>query len=116
MATGLMAVMAAVLLQVMTMGLRAQRGSLNQTRAIEVASQVLQEYSREAFLKPGIFQGRRGAYTYQVRITPQYQVAAGRAANTRVVCYLIRVAVTWKERGHPKTVRLSTMRTVARRA
>jgi len=114
-ATGLMAAMAAVLLQVMTMGLRAQKGSLDQARAIEVAGQVLQEYSRESLLAPGTFQGSQGGYGYQVRIAPQYQVAAGRSENTQVICYLVSVAVTWTEKGKPKAVELNTMRTVMRR-
>jgi type II secretory pathway pseudopilin PulG len=114
-ATGLMAAMAAVLLQVMTMGLRAQKGSLDQARAIEVAGQVLQEYSRESLLAPGTFQGSQGDYGYQVRIAPQYQVAAGRSENTQVICYLVSVAVTWTEKGKPKAVELNTMRTVMRR-
>ncbi len=116
MATALMAGVAAILLQVMTLGLGAQKASLDQAEALEVASQVLQEYSRESLLAPGTFQGNQGAYAYQVRVTPQYQVAAGRSENVQVVCYLVNVAVTWMEKGKPKAVELNTMRTVVRRA
>jgi prepilin-type N-terminal cleavage/methylation domain-containing protein len=115
-ATALMGALAAVLLQVMTMGLRTQKASLDQTQALEVASLVLQEYSREAVLTPGTFQGEQGPFAFQVRIVPQYQVAAGRAEATQVVCYLVSVAVTWMERGASRTVELNTMRTVARGA
>jgi general secretion pathway protein I len=115
-ATALMGALAAVLLQVMTMGLRAQKASLDQSRALEVASRVLQDYSREAVLAPGTFQGEQGPFSFQVHVTPQYQVAAGRAEATQVVCYLVSVAVTWVERGTPRMVELNTMRTVARRA
>jgi prepilin-type N-terminal cleavage/methylation domain-containing protein len=114
-ATALMAGLAAILLQVMTVGLRAQKASLDQAQALEVASQVLQEYSRESALAPGTFQGNQGAYAYLVRITPQYQIA-GRSQNTQIVCYLLNVAVTWMEKGKPKAVELNTMRTVVRRA
>lgn len=115
-ATGLMAVLAAILLQVMTLGLRAQKASLNQAQALEVASQVLQEYSREALLTPGTFQGKQGAYGYVVQIVPQYQVAAGRTERTQIMSFLVSVAVAWGEQGRPKTVELSTIRTVARAA
>jgi prepilin-type N-terminal cleavage/methylation domain-containing protein len=115
-ATGLMAVLAAIHLQVMTMGLRAQKASLDQTKALEVAGQVLQEYSREALLVPGAFQGSQGPFAYVVSITPQYQVAAGRTDNRRATCYLLNVSVTWQERGKPKSVQLSTMRTLVKRA
>ncbi len=115
-ATGLMAVLAAIMLQVMTLGLRAQKASLDQAQALEVASQVLQEYSREALLTPGTFQGNLGAYKYVVRIVPQYQVAAGRSERTQVMCFLISATVAWGEQGRPKSVELSTIRTVARAA
>lgn len=115
-ATGLMAVLAAILLQVMTVGLRAQKASLDQAQALEVAGQVLQEYSREALLAPGTFQGSQGSFSYVVRITPQYQVAAGRTENTRITCYLLHVAVMWKEKGKPKSVELSTMRALVKGA
>ncbi len=115
-ATALLAGLAAVLLTVMTVGLRAQKASLNQAQALEVASRVIQEYSREAHLTPGTFQGRQGAYAYLVRIAPQYQVAAGRSDNTQVICYLVSVSVTWAEGGAAKSVELNTMRTVVRGA
>ncbi|MDI6853507.1 MAG: type II secretion system protein [Deltaproteobacteria bacterium] len=114
-ATGLMAVLAAIMLQVMTLGLRAQKASLNQAQALEVAGQVLQEYSREALLTPGTFQGNLGGYKYVVRIVPQYQVAAGRE-RTQISCFLITAAVAWGEQGRAKSVELSTVRTVARAA
>ena len=113
-ATGLMAVLAAIMLQVMTLGLRAQKASMDQAQALEVAGQVLQEYSREALLAPGAFQGTQGPYAYVVRVTPQYQVEAGRSGSTQVTCYLVAVAVTWGASDRPKSVELSTMRTVAR--
>lgn len=115
-ATGLMSVLAAILLQVMTVGLRAQKASLDQAQALEVAGQVLQEYSREALLGPGTFQGSQGPFAYVVRITPEYQVAAGRTDNTQITCYLLQVAVMWKEKGKPKSVELSTMRPLVKRA
>ena len=114
-ATGLMAVLAAIFLQVMTVGLRAQKASLDQAQALEVAGQVLQEYSREALLAPGTFQGNQGPFGYVVRITPQYEIA-GRREATQITCYLLQVAVIWKEKGKPKSVELSTMRTLVRRA
>lgn len=114
-ATGLMAALAAILLQVMTVGLRAQKASLNQARALEVASLVLQEYSREALLAPGVFQGSQGPFAYVVRITPQYQMAAGRAESTRITCYLLNVSISWQEKGRPKSVELSTLRTLVQR-
>lgn len=113
-ATALMAGLAAILLQVMTVGLRAQKASRNRAQAVEVASQVIQEYSREALLKPGTFQGRKEGFQYLVRISPQYQVAVGRTGNTQVTCYLVTVSVTWSERGAVKSVELNTLRTVGR--
>lgn len=115
-ATGLMAVLAAIMLQVMTLGLRAQKAGVDQAQALEVAGKVLQEYSRETLLRPGTFQGTQGACSYVVRIDPQYQVAAGRAQTTKVACFLLTVVVTWGEQGKAKSVELSTMRTVAKRA
>lgn len=114
MATALMGALAAVLLQVMTVGLRAQKASRNRAQALEVASQVIQEYSREALLTPGTFQGRKDGFGFMVHIAPQYQVAAGRGGNTQVICYLVTVSVTWTERGAAKSVELNTLRTVMR--
>lgn len=113
-ATALMAALAAILLQVMTVGLRAQKASRNRAQALEVASQVIQEYSREALLTPGTFQGRKEGFSFVVRIAPQYQIAAGRGGNTQVICYLVTVSVTWTERGAAKSVELNTLRTVMR--
>jgi type II secretory pathway pseudopilin PulG len=114
-ATALMAALAAILLQVMTVGLRAQKASLDQAKALEVASQVLQDYSRESLLIPGTFQGSQGPFAYRVRITPQYQVS-GRTENVRITCYLLDVAVTWLDKGRPKSVELNTMRTLVKGA
>jgi hypothetical protein len=41
-------------------------------------------------------------------------VAAGRTDKTRITCYLVHVAVMWKEKGKPKSVELSTMRTLVK--
>jgi type II secretory pathway pseudopilin PulG len=116
-ALALVSLLAGVLLQVMTVGLRAQKSSQLSAQALEVAGNVLQEFTREGGRR--LVQGRRigqdGNFTYQVTVEPQYQVAVPPPMNTRVTCFLVRVTVSWQERGRTRSLGLTTMRTVSQK-
>ncbi len=120
-ALALMSLLAGVLLQVMTVGLRAQKSSQLTSQALEVAGVVLQEYTREEGrrLTPGVRRGTEGVFAYEVTVEPQYTVPvpgqAGQQAS-RVTCFLVRVTVSWQERGRVRSLGLSTLRTVTQRA
>jgi hypothetical protein len=103
-----------VLLQVLSTALRAQKASWGHTQAVLVAEKVLQENCEINTLAEGTYQGRDGRYDYVVRITPQYELADP-FADKRVLCSMIRVTLTWREWGRPKTLELQTIRTAAQK-
>lgn len=110
-ATALMGVVLVVLLQVLTSAMRAQETSLNHIQALLVAEKVLQEKCGSPSLAAATFQGRDGGFDYLVRFSPQFEVS-GAGVNQLVMCSLIQVTVSWRERGQPKSLSLQTIRTV----
>jgi hypothetical protein len=103
-----------VLLQVLASVFRAQGTAWGHTQAVLMAEKVLQENCEINTLEEGFYQGRDGQYDYQVRITPQYEVA-NPENDRRVLCSLIQVTVTWEEWGRRKTLELQTVRTTAQK-
>jgi len=82
-------------------------------QAAQLAEMVLGEFSYNKNLRTGNFHGQKGGYNYTVRVTPQYEAERLRYRD-KIVCFLIQVEVTWRERGSNKVLQLSTMRTVIR--
>ncbi len=117
-ALALLSLMAGVLLQVMTVGLRAQKSSQMSVQALEVAGRVLQEFTRDggSRLTQGRRVGQEGGFTYQITVDPQFAVPPITPGSPRVTCFLVRVTVSWQERGRTRSVALATMRTVAQKA
>jgi hypothetical protein len=113
-ATAIMGLVLVVLLQVLTSALRAQKASWGNTQAVLVAEKVLQENCEITPLTKGTYQGRNGRYDYEVRVTPQYELA-NPFADKRVLCSLIQVTLTWREWGRRKSLELQTIRTVAQK-
>jgi Tfp pilus assembly protein PilV len=109
-ATTLMGLVLVVLLQVLTVTLRTQATAWGHTQALLMADKVLQENCQINSLAAGIYQGKDGPYAYQVRITPQYELASS-FSNERVLCSVIQVTVSWQEWGQAKTLSLETVRT-----
>lgn len=113
----LMSLLAAVLLQVMSLGLRLQRASQLQNRALEVAGNLLQEFTREegARLTAGRRTGSDGPFAYEVAVEPQYRVSLDARPEIKVACYLVRVTLSWQEGGRRRSLTLTTLRTAAQR-
>jgi len=113
----LMSLLAAVVLQVMTLGLRAQRASQWRSQALEVAGTLLQEFTLDEGrgLTAGRRTGTEGPFAYEISVEPQYTVAVEGQAGVRLTCWLVRVTVSWQEQGRPRSLALTTLRTVARR-
>ena len=110
-AATLMALMLVAILQVLASALRAQEASRRNTQAVLVAENVLEEYGELRNYKEGTFQGREGIFAYQVRLEPQFQVPSPGLQGKQLICYLVRVTVSWEERGKVKSLELRTLRT-----
>jgi len=113
-ATTLMGVVLVVLLQVLTTALRAQETSLDYLQAMLAAEKVLQENCGAPSLNAATYQGRDGKFDYLVRVTPQYEVSNPHVSQL-VMCSLIQVTVSWRERGQPKSLALQTIRTTVQK-
>ncbi len=113
-ATALMGLVLVALLQVLSSSLRSQEASWGHTHAVLVAEKILAENCEINTLKGGTYQGRDGRYDYMVQVSPQYELANS-LSNRQILCSLIRVTVTWQERGARKTLELQTLRTGAQR-
>ncbi|MCL6622282.1 MAG: prepilin-type N-terminal cleavage/methylation domain-containing protein [Syntrophobacterales bacterium] len=113
----LVSLLAAVLLQVMTLGLRAQRASQLRTQALEVAGNLLQDFTREEGMRlaAGRRTGTQGPFRYEVVVEPQYALPLEGRPEIRVACYLVRITVAWEEQGRPRSLALTTLRTAAQR-
>lgn len=112
-ATALMGVALVVLLELLGASVVWQGAARSQRRAAQVAELVLGEFSYNKNLRTGNFHGQKEAYNYKVRVTPQYEVERLRYRD-KIVCFLIQVEVSWRERGSNRVLQLSTMRTVVR--
>ena len=113
-ATTLMGLVLVVLLQVLTSSLRCQDTTWGHTQALLEAEKVLQENCEINSLTADTYQGRNGRYEYLVQVTPQYEVADP-IVDKRILCSIIQVTVTWKERGRPMTLTVQTVRTGVRK-
>jgi prepilin-type N-terminal cleavage/methylation domain-containing protein len=111
-ATAIMGLVLVVLLQLLTSTLRAQGASWNHAEALLVAEKVLQENCEINSLAAGTYQGRAGQFDYVVQVTPQYELDH-LLVDKRVLCSLIQVTLTWRDRGRSKALELQTVRTVA---
>ena len=113
-ATAIMGLVLVVLLQVLTSALRAQEASWGHTQAVMMAEKILEENCQINSLKAGTYQGRDGRYDYVVRVLPQ-DAFPSPAADKRILCSLIEVALTWQEWGRRKTLELQTLRIAAQK-
>ena len=112
-AATLMGLVLVIILQVLTSTLQAQEASRSNTQAVLTAQMILADYSARE-VSEGVFQGKEGRFAYQVTATPQFQVPYP-GENKRLVCSLLQVMVSWRERGRTKTMELQTLRTVLKR-
>jgi len=110
-AATLMGLTLVVILQVLTSALRAQEASRRNTEAVLVAENVLEDYGELRNYKEGTFSGREGRFDYLVRLVPQFQVPLPAPQDKQLICYFVRVKVSWEERGKTKSLELHTLRT-----
>ena len=108
-----MGVALVVLLELLGASVTWQGAARSQRQAAQVAEMVLGEYCYNKELRAGNFRGQQGAYTYAVRVTPQYEVER-REYQDKLVCFLIQVEVSWQAGRLKKLLQLNTMRTVVR--
>jgi prepilin-type N-terminal cleavage/methylation domain-containing protein len=113
-ATALMGVVLVALLQVLSSAIWAQEAAMGHMQALLVAEKVLQENCQVASLGAATYQGRDGGFDYLVRITPQYELSNPQQSRL-VLCSLIQVTVSWRERGRTKSLALETVRTVVQK-
>jgi hypothetical protein len=113
-ATTLMGVVLVALLQVLTSAMLAQETSLDHMRALLVAEKVLQENCSLPSLSAATYQGREGEFDYLVRVSPQFEVSNPQI-NQLIMCSLIQVTVSWRERGQAKSLALETIRSVVQK-
>jgi len=109
-----MGVVLVVLLQVLTSALRAQETAQGHMHALLVAERVLQENCDASSLAAATYQGRDGRFDYQVRVSPQYELSNPQI-NQLIMCSLIRVTVSWRERGQTRSLALETIRTMVQK-
>jgi prepilin-type N-terminal cleavage/methylation domain-containing protein len=114
-ATGLMGLMLVVLLQVLSGAMVAQETALGHARALQIADKVLQECCNAMDLSARQYAGQDGIFSYQVRITPQYEVAMPATLDRQVLCSLIQATVTWQARSRSQHVSLETIRIAAKK-
>lgn len=113
----LMSLLAAVLLQVMTLGLKSQRSSRMQLQALEVAGNLLQDFTREEGMRlaAGRRTGTQGPFVYELVVEPQYALPLEGRPEIQVACYLVRLTISWQEQGRPRRLALTTLRTQVQR-
>lgn len=110
-ATTIMGLVLVVLLQVLTGAMMAQETALGHARALQTADRVLQDGCNALDLSSRRYSGQDGPYSYQVKITPQYEVTTPATLDLQVRCALIQVTLSWQERGRNRSVSLETIRT-----
>ena len=109
-ATAIMGLVLVVLLHVLSGAMMAQETALGHARALQTANRVLQDGCNAMDLSPRQYSGQDGPYSYQVKITPQYEVTAPNTLDRLVSCSLIQVAVSWPERRRNPSVSLESIR------
>jgi prepilin-type N-terminal cleavage/methylation domain-containing protein len=112
-ATAIMGLVLVVLLQVLSGAMMAQETAIEHARALLTADRVLQNGCNALDLSSRQYSGQDGPYSYQVKVTPQYEVAA---PNSLVRCSLIQVTVSWKERRRTPSVSLETIRAASQQS
>jgi prepilin-type N-terminal cleavage/methylation domain-containing protein len=113
-ATALMGIVLVALLKVLSSAVWAQEAATGNMQALLVAEKVLQENCQVASLGAATYQGRDGGFDYLVQITPQYELSNPQQSRL-VMCSLIQVTVSWRERGRTKSLALETVRTVVQK-
>ncbi|MBM4284244.1 MAG: hypothetical protein FJ128_03190 [Deltaproteobacteria bacterium] len=114
MAAAIMGLVLVVVMQLLSAGLNSLKAARLQGQALQVAERLLSEYCQSGALKAGEFTGREGRFTYRVRLASQYAVNLPHQQQ-QVVCYLVRVQVSWQEGAATRSVALETVRTQAQR-
>lgn len=112
-AAALMGLVLVIILQVLTSTLRAQEASRANTLAVLAGEKVLEEFA-DKDLARGVFQGKEGRFDYQVSLEPQFQIPYPEQ-NRMLVCSLLKVRLTWEERGLAKSLELQTLRTMVQK-
>ena len=112
-ATAIMGLVLVVLLQVLSGAMMAQETAMGHARALQTADRVLQDSCNAQDLSSRQYSGQDGPYSYQVKITPQYEVTVPAALDRLVRCALIQVTVSWPVRGRTPSVSLETIRTAS---
>lgn len=112
-ATTLMGLVLIAIIQVLASALRAQEASRTNTQAVLAAQKILEEFG-DKDLARGVFNGKEGKFAYQVSLEPQFQAPYGPQDKT-LVCSLLRVTLSWEERGKTKSVEFQTLRTTVQK-
>ncbi len=115
-ATTIMGLVLVVLLQVLTGAMTAQETAMGHARALQTADRVLQDGCNALDLSPRQYSGQDGPYSYQVKITPQYEVTVPATLDRLVRCALIQVTVSWQERSRNPSVSLETIRAASQKS
>jgi prepilin-type N-terminal cleavage/methylation domain-containing protein len=115
-ATAIMGLVLVVLLQVLSGAMMAQETAIGHARALQTADRVLQDSCNALDMSSRQYSGQDGPYSYQVKITPQYEVAVPATLDRLVRCSLIQVTVSWPERGRTPSVSLETIRTASQQS
>jgi prepilin-type N-terminal cleavage/methylation domain-containing protein len=115
-ATALMGLVLVVLLQVLSGAMMAQETALGHARALQTADRVLQDGCNAPDLSLRQYSGQDGPYSYQVKITPQYDVTPPNTLDRLVRCSLIQVKVSWQERRRNLSVSLETIRAASQKS
>lgn len=112
-AATLMGLVLVMILQLLTSTLRAQEASRNNTRAVLTAQKVLEEFS-DRDLSRGVFRGQEGRFAYEVSLVPQFTVPYP-GQKRQLVCSMLKVKLSWEERGQAKSLELKTIRTTVQK-
>lgn len=112
-ATALMGLVLFAIIEVLASALRAQEASRNNTQAVLAAQKILEEFG-DKDLARGNFSGKDGKFAYQVSLEPQFQAPYG-PQDKQLVCSLLRVTLSWEERGKNKSVVFQTLRTTVQK-
>jgi prepilin-type N-terminal cleavage/methylation domain-containing protein len=112
-ATALMGLVLFAVIQVLASALRAQEASRTNTQAVLAAQKILEEFGDKDVAR-GVFNGKDGKFAYQVSLEPQFQAPYG-PQDKQLVCSLLRVTLSWEERGKIKSVEFYTLRTTVQK-
>ncbi len=81
----------------------------NNARAVSLAQSTLSRVGHDIPLRTGDASGStEGGFTWQVAMTPYLPIVLPPARG--VAGYVVQVRVSWRERGNPRDVSISTVR------